>query len=218
MVLPARLASSSSSRMATRASGSSADVGSSRISNSGSLISACASPMRCCMPRENFAHIAVGFRFQFHLPQDLAAAQPQPLGSHAVQRAVEAQQLGRGTMIEGDILRQKADARARIRVAKGFAQQLSRPRRRPHESKREMDGSGLPCSVGPEETEDLAALQRQREAVERAHPLARPGDAVIFRDVLVVEDAWHRSRSGFYCNTKISPAETKRLDRLSQRP
>src|SRR5260370_38662662 len=104
-------------------------------------------------------NVAVREHLQPQLTQNLATAKPKAIRTHPIERAVEAQQFIRWPVIEGDVLRQKADSSARLRVAKGFAQQLPSAGRGAHEPERQVDSGCLPCPIRPEETEHFATLE-----------------------------------------------------------
>ena len=55
----------------------------------------------------------------------------------------------------------KPDAAARGRVAERLAQQASFTRGRTHEAHRQVNGRGLPRSIGTKEPEDLALVDGQ---------------------------------------------------------
>src|SRR5581483_6310942 len=109
----------------------------------------------------------------------------------------EPNQLVHGTVIERNVLRHEADSPACRRIAKGTTEHAARAARRTHEAHREMDSRRLACSIRPKEAEDLAALHRQREAIQRDHAFPPQNPAVLLGDSIELEHGRHGSSSQF---------------------
>ena len=103
-----------SARTSRRPSGSRPDIGSSKITSSGSLISAWAMPTRCSMPFENLRSCS---RRSAPMPTSIeqaAGAPPALRGVVAEERAeIHQQLLGGQVVVEVRVLRQIADAALR---------------------------------------------------------------------------------------------------------
>src|SRR5262249_51669911 len=70
-------------------------------------------------------------------------------------------------LVEGEVLGQIADVGAALRSAERAPQQPAAPRRGVYEPQQHLHRRGLAGPVGPEEAEDLALGDRQREVADR---------------------------------------------------
>src|SRR5579864_304663 len=94
-----------------------------------------------------FPRVAVNFAQQVYGFENIAGTVSQALAMHTVQRAVEADQISGGTVIEGDILRQKSDAATGVCIPKGAAEHTSLAVGGPHETHGEVNCGGLAGAV-----------------------------------------------------------------------
>ncbi len=133
------------------------------------------------------AGVATGDLRQFKFVEHFCCPLPKQRIFHAVQRAVESDQLGRRAMVESDVLRQKADAATGGRVSKFVSQHCAMPAAGKHQANRQVHGRGLACAVGPEKAEDLAGFHAQREITQRGDPLAPEKAAVLLADVVKLQ-------------------------------
>ena len=94
-----------------------------------------------------------------------ANAQAQTLRFHAVELAVDVQELlGREPVVEAEVFRQEAHAATRFSIAKRSAEQGRAPRGRRHQAKQHFDRGGLACAVWAEEAKNLAVRDLQGQA------------------------------------------------------
>ena len=155
--------------MSARPTGSSADVGSSRMTSAGSPRSATPRPRRCCMPFENVSTFASAcpLRPTVASAPDICA---DPLGASesrepAVQRehlaraqpALIAEQLRAGSRSGCGSARSTGTCPEYPRLAAGWS----------GEAEEQLDRRGLAAAVRSEETEHLAARHDHGEAGQR---------------------------------------------------
>src|SRR5947209_20005176 len=92
-----------------------------------------------------------------------------------------------------------------------MAQHEATPAAGEHEAQRDVDGSGLPCSVGAEEPEDLALLHAQGKSVQRLHGLVMKKAAVLPGDVVEFERG---GRHSLLATSSWLPAKTLTCSRI----
>jgi hypothetical protein len=104
---------------------------------------------------------------------------------HAEQAAREIEQLAdRQVVVEVRGLRQEADARARRAARDLVAEDRGGTARRPDQAHQRANRRGLAGAVRPDEAEDMAALDRERDAAERFDLLASKRRAEGLRQIL----------------------------------
>ena len=93
------------------------------------------------------------------------------LGLQAEEAGAERQELrAREVVIEVRVLRQIPH------LSKTTDRHVDRPRRRAHEPERDLDGSGLPSAVRPQQAEDLARCHGEVDALEDLYGAAAKTD------------------------------------------
>ena len=159
-----------SARTSRRPSGSRPDIGSSRITSSGSLMSAWAMPTRCSMPLENLRSCSRRSPRDPDFVEQPARARPAVGGAVAEQPGeVLEQLLGRQVVVEVRVLGQVADAvpDRRDRRAAGRAAP-----RWPEVGNTSCISSFsvvvLPAPLGPRKPKTSPGCDVERQAVERA--------------------------------------------------
>jgi hypothetical protein len=176
-----------SARTSRRPSGSSPDIGSSKITSSGSLISAWAMPTRCSIPFENFPQLKTPFPADPDFVEQAAGA-GAPFGRAAdaeEARVIDQQFFGGEVVVEVGILRQVADAALDRQIAERPAEDLGAAPGREHQLHQQLQRRRLAGAVGSEETEHLAGFHVQRQPIERAiRTLAPETYAVVLRQVV----------------------------------
>ena len=166
-VAPRSRAARTIARTSVRPTGSSADVGSSRRTRSGSPRSATPSPSRCCIPFEN---ALTGSSARSTSPtraraSSMAAARLR--GRDPGELGMETQDFaGMEPRLVAELLGQVADGRPRPAVAQRRAEDLARAGARSHEAEQQLDGRGLAGAVRAEQADQLAASDGQAEPVE----------------------------------------------------
>jgi hypothetical protein len=144
-------------------SGSRPDVGSSRMTSSGSLMSACARPMRCACPGILLQGAFVAFEAD-HLDEFLRPAVAQG-GREVEQPAVEVERLLGGQVpVQVRLLGQVANALVLLHLGRRLAEDVGLAIGREEQAEEEFDGGGLAGAVGAEEAEDLAAVDFEVES------------------------------------------------------
>ena len=156
------------SRISLRPIGSRPLIGSSSTTKAGSATSACAMPSRCCMPFEYLPDLPVG---RVGRGRRARAARrsgaPRSAARHLGELREEAQRLGAGEeLVVGRVLRQVADALLRALARDRRVEDEGPPARREDEPHQHLDGGRLAGAVRPDEAEDLALLDREREVVD----------------------------------------------------
>src|SRR5450759_1010404 len=92
----------------------------------------------------------------------------QSAGGHAAQSSVQMEELRGGEpVVKPKVLWQKANLPARINVARGRAEHLGVAARWSYQAEEHLDRRALARAVGPEKAEDLTAIHRQRQTVNR---------------------------------------------------
>jgi len=135
-------------------------------------------------PARKLAGVTISDVRKFKFLQHLRGALAELRITHAVQRAIEADQLGRGTMIESHVFRQEPDAAPGGCVSKYVSQHFTPAAAGKHESYGQMHGRGFTRAVRPEKAEDFAAFHAQREIAQRRYPLAAEESAVLLADIV----------------------------------
>ena len=169
-------------RTSRRPSGSRPDIGSSRMTRSGSLMSACAMPTRCSMPLEN---LRSGSRRSLPMPTSSSSAfdaTPALGGRDAEQPAVVGEQfLGGQVIVEVGLFRQVAEAALGREIAGRTSENARFAGRRKDQLQQQLQGGGLAGAVGSEKAEDLARFDLQGETVEDTPgPLPPEANGVVF--------------------------------------
>ena len=146
-----------SSRTSRRPIGSSPDIGSSSMMNSGSFTSACASPTRWTMP----------FEYSRSRPAPIGAQADQiehARHARAARLALVAEEAGEvrdellsgQVVVERRILGQEAEAAVRADVARRTAEHFRLARRRLEQADEQLERGALAGAVGTEQAEDAA--------------------------------------------------------------
>ena len=101
-------------------------------------------------------------------------------------REVVEQFLGRQVVVEVRVLGKVADAPPTVEIADGPAEDLGAAGGREDQLHQQLERGGLARAVRAEKAEDLAGLDRERQAVERAvRALAPEADRVVLRELSV---------------------------------
>ena len=171
-----------SARTSRRPSGSSPDIGSSRMTSSGSLMSAWAMPTRCSMPLEN---LRSGSRRSRPMPTSSSSDADAPAavgGADTEQTGVVGQQLfGRQMVVEVRLLGQVTEAAFGVEVAR----RASRGCRASPEVGNTSCSSSFsvvvfPAPFGPRKPNTSPGSTLQRKAVEDPpRPLPPEADGVV---------------------------------------
>src|SRR5437016_1483405 len=103
---------------------------------------------------------------------------------HRIQRTIETNQSFDLTMIEGDILRKKADSAARGGMPERRSQHSSLPAGRTHEAHRQMNCCALSRAVWPQKSENLACFYLYRETIQSMNRATAGETAVFLRDLI----------------------------------
>ena len=180
-----------SARTSRRPSGSRPDIGSSKITSSGSLRSACAMPTRCSMPLENLRSCS---RRSPPMPTSIeqAARAPAALrGVVAEQRAeIHQQLLGGQVVVEVRVLRQVADPALDGQIAERPPENLGAAAGREHQLHEQLQRRRLARAVRAQKSEHLSLADVERQAVERPiRTLPPEADAVILGELVGGESA-----------------------------
>ena len=216
--MPRAFSSRITSRTSRRPSGSSPEVGSSRNTSSGSPSSACASPMRCCMPllysrrqRSPGARAAAAAR-----------AAPRSARSSARPRRPSSRPWKRSSsrplqpLVEGEVLGQVADARAGAGSPERRAEQPARARGGAHQPEQHLHGGRLARAVRPEEAEDLAA--RRPTASGRARRSSRRTPCAARRPRARARSPFSGSTAPSRAASTPSPGPLQREDLVARGP
>ena len=172
-----------------------ADIGSSKNTSSGSLMSACAIPTRCSMPFENLRSCS---RRSAPMPTSsrrraARSRRSAPRDSRRARRSSQ-QLFGGQVVVEIGILGQVADAPFDGEIAERAAQNLGVAGGRENQLHQQLQRGRFARAVGAEKAEDLARLDLEGQAIERAiGALAPEADARSLSSARGSQAACHRS-------------------------
>ena len=122
---------------------------------------------------------------QAHQLQLLGNQLLSPCGINARERRVEIEHAGTGKVSgKAVVLRQVSDGPPRLRLAGIAAEDERGAVGGAHSRQQSLDECGLPCPIGPQQTEDYTAANAQRNAVNGAHLPPLPAGDVNLREVL----------------------------------
>ena len=170
-------------------SGSRPEVGSSRMTRSGSLMRAWARPMRWRMPLEYSRRMRLRSALRPTFSMRSCAFASADAGRHVEEPAVEVERLlGVEEAVEVRFLGQVADALVLAHVGGGLAEDEGLAVGREEQAEKELDGGGLAGAVGAEEAEDLAAIDFHGEGAEGVLFATAPEVAVNLRQLAGFDD------------------------------
>src|SRR5437764_815001 len=113
---------------------------------------------------------------------------------HSVQCAIETHHPGRRTMIQSHIFRQKSDAFAGGRMSKRMTKHQAASTAGEHEAKSNVNGSGLPCPIGPQKAEYLSRFNPQGKSIQRFDRFPAKETSVFFGDVVEFKRGRHEEQ------------------------
>ena len=192
-----------SARTSRRPSGSRPDIGSSRMTRSGSLSSAWAMPDALQHALRELAERLAALPADADLVEQRVHA-PAAVGCPNAEQAavVREQLLGGEVVVEVGLFRQVSEAALGGQIARRTPEDAGFSRRGKHQLQQQLQRGGLAGAVRPEKAEHLAGAHLQREPIEHApRPLAPETDGVVLGQL----DGFDRG-----CQSSVGAARARR--------